>query len=69
MRQVAAALFGVLVLMSSALAAERRSGLEADECSKRTALCERQCEAKSRMDRLSCKTDCRLAETRCRNGQ
>ena len=62
------ALVIALAFSANAHAAERRSRLESDECSRRTTTCEQGCESRSGMGRLECKTDCRLAETRCRNG-
>lgn len=57
-----------LLIAASAQAAERRSRLESDECSRQSLVCEQACESREGMKRLECKTDCRLAETRCRNG-
>ena len=50
-----------------AQAGERRPKIEQDDCAKRVAACERRCDEKARAERLSCKTDCRLTETECRN--
>lgn len=63
-------LIGLLLITVSvpAFAADRR-GREPDECSRRTAQCEQQCDTQSGMNRLSCKTECRLAESQCRNSQ
>ena len=57
-----------LAIHASPEGEERRSRLESDECSRRTAACEQGCESRGGMSRLECKTDCRLAETQCRNG-
>lgn len=46
---------------------ERRTHVDRDECARRTTACEQRCDAKKGMERLSCKTDCRLAESQCRN--
>jgi hypothetical protein len=61
----------VVALSSSAWAqvAERRTRLETDDCSRQTEVCERACEGRPRAERLTCRTDCRLAETTCRSGQ
>ncbi|MGC4120390.1 MAG: hypothetical protein QM765_38585 [Myxococcales bacterium] len=58
-----------LLASGSAYASERRPRVEQDECSRRTQQCEKGCDAKKGTDRLSCKTDCRFAETQCRNGK
>ena len=52
---------------AGALGAERRPHIEQDDCAKAGATCEKGCDARAGMDRLSCKTDCRLVETECRN--
>lgn len=59
----------VLALAAPALASERRPHVTQDECSRRGTACEQRCDEKAGMDRLSCKTDCRLAETQCRNAR
>ena len=56
-----------LLLVQPAWAAEKKAPPEQDECARKTAACEKQCESRSGMDRLSCKTECRLVETECRN--
>ncbi|MBI5542678.1 MAG: hypothetical protein HY901_02225 [Deltaproteobacteria bacterium] len=68
------AIFGVALLFvlgaaAPVLSADRRPKVEQDECARRSAACEQGCDAKGGMDRLSCKTDCRLSESRCRNGK
>lgn len=60
------------VLLASgplAVASERRPRVEQDDCSRKSAQCEQRCNAKAGMDRLNCKTDCRLGETQCRNSR
>ncbi len=47
--------------------ADRRPRLERDVCSRRGLDCERRCDALRGAERLSCKTECRLAESRCRS--
>lgn len=71
MRTFAAALCAAAVLLASAStsASERRPKVEQDECSRKSQQCEQACAAKKGSDRLSCKTDCRLAESQCRNGK
>ena len=49
------------------IVADRRPRLERDECSRRGLECERRCDALRGAERLSCKTECRLAESRCRS--
>jgi hypothetical protein len=61
-------LFLLLSVSTVASASERRSRLDSDECSRQAEVCERLCDDLEGMDRLSCKTDCRLEETQCRNG-
>ena len=67
MRAVTAAL-ALVLFGSAALAAEKKPKAE-DDCARQSAACEKRCDARSDMERLSCKTDCRLAETQCRNGK
>jgi hypothetical protein len=57
----------ILSSQTGAPAAQRRPHLEPDECAKAAAACEKRCDAKAGADKLSCKTDCRLVETECRN--
>ncbi len=59
----------LLAAPAAAPASERRPRIEQDECSRRCQQCEKACDAKSGSERLSCKTDCRLAESQCRNGK
>lgn len=59
-------LFGPAQLDASGIAAPRR--FEPDECARRSLECERECDRMEGMSRLSCKTDCRMAESQCRNG-
>ncbi len=59
-------LLSLFLLPTPASAGERKGHVEPDECSKKTAQCEKACDARGGMDRLSCKTDCRLAESQCR---
>jgi len=68
MRFVLVALL-TLATSAPALAAEKRPRGEQDECSRKMSVCEKECDDthSSGMDRLSCKTDCRLAESECRN--
>ena len=62
------------ILFAAALAlpllAHGRPRLEKDECSRKSAECEKRC-AKDfdGQAQLSCKTDCRLEESRCRSGK
>lgn len=49
--------------------AQARGRLEKDECSRRSAECERRCARGGERDQLSCKTECRLEEARCRSGK
>ena len=70
MRSLVASLAIVLALASAgAWAAERHPRAAPDECTKRGAACEKGCDAKAGTERLSCKTDCRLTESQCRNGK
>lgn len=50
------------------IAGPARRPLEPDDCARRTLECERNCDRMEGMNRLSCKTDCRMAESQCRNG-
>jgi hypothetical protein len=58
----------IATLILAASPGQRRT-LDQDDCSRRSAACERACESRHGNDRLSCKTDCRLQETECRNGR
>lgn len=60
-------ILALVTLGGTAFAAEKRPHVVDDACAKQTATCEKGCDAKAGMDRLSCKTDCRLVETQCRN--
>jgi hypothetical protein len=53
---------------SAANGAERRPHLQSDDCARRGLSCERRCDAMRGAERLSCKTECRIAESRCRSG-
>jgi hypothetical protein len=66
MRTLVVTLLVTLFAVPAAFAADRRSR-DLDECSRRTAQCERLCDGRQGADRLSCKTNCRLAESQCRN--
>lgn len=59
----------LFALLGPARASERRPRVEQDDCSRRTTQCEQRCDSKNGAERLSCKTDCRLAESRCRNSR
>jgi hypothetical protein len=59
----------VFLVLFAPLALMAAPSLSKDSCSQQTAACEEKCATKSGMDRLSCKTDCRLAESKCRNSQ
>lgn len=63
----AATLFLAPATFAAPIAAPRKS-FEPDDCARRTQECERSCDQKDGMNRLSCKTDCRMAESQCRNG-
>jgi len=65
--RLAVAALLVASLGSFVSAAERRPHVEQDECARRGARCEEQCDSTPGAERLSCKTDCRLAESECRN--
>ena len=71
MRTPIASLVAAVALLASGLAgaSERRPRVEQDDCSRRSQQCEKACDSRKGSDRLSCKTDCRLAETQCRNGK
>jgi hypothetical protein len=64
---LAALLLAGAPVEASPLAAERRPRLEQDECSRRGLECERRCDSLRGADRLSCKTECRMSESRCRS--
>ena len=69
MRLTTCGIVTALLLSASASAGEHRPKLEQDECARRTSACEQKCDPMDGKERLSCKTDCRLAESKCRNGK
>jgi hypothetical protein len=61
------AIAALLAMPALAQAGDRRPHIEQDDCARRASSCEKRCDAQARAERLSCKTDCRFAETECRN--
>ena len=52
-----------------ALAGNDHGRLEQDPCAQKRISCEKDCDARQGMNRLHCKTDCRISESECRSGK